>query len=366
MNITAVTMLALALSGVASQSAPTPIGKLTHKGFTVDITPLNGLQNIEMVLTALRQQIDMVAGVKVKPEQRSFFESISIMVTTDAALCGTGLGRYHNQTKTVILCSTVGGGNPLLVRGLLHAYHRQLPETTRNPDVLKFYAEAKAQERLPVRALSDHGEYFANAGTIDIFGRIGRNPGYTREDLKAAQPDAYQWFEKGVRAAVTLKRVARRAERRLRTMTLGERSTGSGLQVAFEFKRSVLFTHSRRAYIQPQMYPARINGFRGLRRWAIAITAMSGRDGMFRKCASPVPLPDCRSAAGLPSRSSQVVRSSTEVRLRPVGATAGQPSHVARPAEAHASAKPRMREGWCARQDSNLRPLAPELNAPSN
>jgi hypothetical protein len=141
-------------------------------------------------------QIDMTVDLKITPELRAFFHSIPIMVTSDTALSGDGMGRYDNQTNTVILRSTIGGGNAILLHELLHAHHRRLPEGTRNPDVLKLYAEAKAQERLPVRALTDHGEYFANGGTIYLFGRIGRNPGFTREDLKTTQPNAYQWFEK--------------------------------------------------------------------------------------------------------------------------------------------------------------------------
>src|SRR5688572_11177044 len=53
-------------------------------------------------------------------------------------------------------------------------------------------------------------------------------------------------------------------------------------------------------------------------------------------------------------------RESPPSRLRRFGGTAFA---MARPAEADASAQPRVSEGWCARQDSNLRPLAPEAKS---
>ena len=116
-------------------------------------------------------------------------------------------------------------------------------------------------------------------------------------------------------------------------MTLGKRSARAGLQVALEFKRGFLGPEFHRHDYAPRTIAGGVNA---------------------KACVVPV-----QSFEHIGSYSNvvpfRIAFTWKRDRLR-----------TARPAEADASAQPRVSEGWCARQGSNLRPTGSKPVALSN
>ena len=79
---------------------------------------------------------------------------------------------------------------------LLHAWQaRMMPGGLRNPDVLRFYNEAKSGQKYNANAffLKDPRELFAVTASLYLVGKVGEPP-FTRQRLKAVQPAYYAWL----------------------------------------------------------------------------------------------------------------------------------------------------------------------------
>ncbi|MEA2949304.1 MAG: hypothetical protein QOI40_4634 [Alphaproteobacteria bacterium] len=170
-------------------------GKLSYRGFTVDMSVVRGAANVAAIEASVKHQIDIAADCGAKPEIISFFRGEEIVLKS-------GLGRKHghfssNNSKRVEIEDTVEPPQkPFVLHELLHAYHfGVLPGRFHNPDVLRFYNRAKTYKLYPANEymMSNEREFFAVTASLYLWGNVDREP-HTRERLKAAQPVYYAWL----------------------------------------------------------------------------------------------------------------------------------------------------------------------------
>jgi hypothetical protein len=84
----------------------------------------------------------------------------------------------------------------VLLHELLHAYHfRVLPGALQNPDLLRFYGNARDDGLYPPDSyvLKNVQEFFAVTGSLYLWGNVDRPP-HTRENLRDKQPLYYKWL----------------------------------------------------------------------------------------------------------------------------------------------------------------------------
>ena len=192
-------------------------------------------------------------------------------------------------------------------------------------------------------------------------------------------------------------------------MTLGKRSARAGLQVALEFKRGFLGPEFHRHDYAPRTIADGVNAkscvvpvqsfehigsYSDVVPFRIAFTSKKLDEALSHIDLTAVIRPTCVSqesngsienrpgmiavcniareqnvsgTANPPGRGSAFAASTSALRAPADKSPLRRDSlRAARPAEADASAQPRVSEGWCARQGSNLRPTGSKPVALSN
>jgi hypothetical protein len=189
-------LLALVAGLAASAGAqPQPAGavsggKLLYRDFTVDVSAVQNDRGFAAITAAVEHQLDIVADCGAKPEVLSFFRSQPIAVSPNAH------HHFSRGTGVEVNPSQLPPQQPVILHELLHAYQAYvLPGGPRNPDILKFYSQAKNGELYPARAyvLVNQLEFFAVTGSLYLWGHVDRPPG-NRETLRARQPEYYAWL----------------------------------------------------------------------------------------------------------------------------------------------------------------------------
>lgn len=180
--------LALAASAFRAQgAAPT---QDSYGGFTID-AGLAPEATREAALASLRTQIDGVNGLKVRQDLLDWFRTVPLVI--DPAIHGPGEFRNGRLAlKDVVMPAE----NPVLLHELLHVWHLQkAPGRGRNPEILAFYAQARASGAFPAQSymLSNPVEFFAMTASVALWGRAARPPG-TRAHLAEVMPDYYDWL----------------------------------------------------------------------------------------------------------------------------------------------------------------------------
>jgi hypothetical protein len=177
----------------AAPSAPAD-GKSTYRGFTVDVTGIQGVPQYDAIMTSTVHQIDIVADCGAKPEQLRFFRSQVIVMAPPAR---GEPGHFDSRNPGVSIAGAVAEPQkPILLHELLHAYHfRVMPGAFRNADVLAYFNRARDSGLYPQNAyvLKNVQEFFAVTASLYLWGHVDRPP-FTREKLKAAQPVYYAWL----------------------------------------------------------------------------------------------------------------------------------------------------------------------------
>ena len=162
-----------------------------YRDHRVDITAAPAGKRRALV-PSIRRQLDIVEDLPISAEALAFFRSISIGV--DPSLHEPGV--YRGSQQVFIIDRPQPENNPVLLHELLHAYHHLvLPQSNRNPDVLKFYQRAKTVSAWPKDAymLSNVGEFFAMTVSVVLFGQAARPPS-TRAAVKENQPIYFDWI----------------------------------------------------------------------------------------------------------------------------------------------------------------------------
>ncbi len=97
---------------------------------------------------------------------------------------------------------------PILLHEYMHVYHfRKLPGGLGNPDILTFYGRAKGGGFYPTRrlVLKNQGEFFAMTASVNLHGRLAREPFHPRRAPPEAADELslpYQYFWPGWRPKV--------------------------------------------------------------------------------------------------------------------------------------------------------------------
>jgi cell division septation protein DedD len=186
-------------------AAPTPVtpapvppdpnivnGKLTYRGFTVDVTAIRSGQDYNAIISSIKHQIDIVADCGAKQEVLRFFQSQPIVVRSDL---GDQSGHF-DRLGVSIEDSVAPQQRPILLHELLHAYHfKAMPDGVQNSDILTFYNRAKSNRFYPDNSyvLSNVKEFFAVTASLYLWGNVDRPP-HTRANLKGTQPVYYAWL----------------------------------------------------------------------------------------------------------------------------------------------------------------------------
>jgi hypothetical protein len=174
---------AFAQSDVAS-------GKLIYRGFTVDVS---GAPDFAAIENSVKHQLDIVADCGAKPEILAFFRSQEIRLRPGS---GDGGGHFDPESLGVTVdASPSPPANPVILHELLYAYHyRVMNGRFRNADILDFYEKAKqAGYQRGANMLRNPQEFFAVTASLYLWGSVDRPP-HTRENLKAKQPEYYDWL----------------------------------------------------------------------------------------------------------------------------------------------------------------------------
>jgi hypothetical protein len=190
----AVATLAAVSAGNRSALAQGGGGTFTYRGFTVDISAATGVADVRALAASLKHQIDIVAGSGVSPAIMSFFKSQQIVVKPGQ---GDGGGHFAANSPGVSVDATVQAPEkPVTLHELLHAYHfRVLPGALQNPDLLRFYNNAKEGELYPPDSyvLKNVQEFFAVTASLYLWGNVDRPP-HDRATLHEKQPVYYKWL----------------------------------------------------------------------------------------------------------------------------------------------------------------------------
>jgi len=169
-------------------------GSFVYRGFTVDMSGAGDLPNPGAIDASLKHQIDIVADCGISPAILDFFKSQEVVVKPGQ---GDGGGHFSKSSKGVTIDAAVDAPEkPVLLHELLHAYHfRVLPGALQNPDLLRFYGNARDDELYPQDSyvLKNVQEFFAVTGSLYLWGNVDRPP-HTRENLREKQPVYYKWL----------------------------------------------------------------------------------------------------------------------------------------------------------------------------
>jgi hypothetical protein len=165
-----------------------------YRGFTVDTTSAQGQPNLKEIVASLKHQIDIVADCSAKPDILAFFRSQEVFVKPGQS---DGGGHFAAGSKGVTIDAAVDAPEkPVLLHELLHAYHfRVLPGALQNPDVLRFYDNARAGVLYPADAyvMKNVQEFFAVTASLYLWGNVDRPP-HNRATLRDRQPVYYRWL----------------------------------------------------------------------------------------------------------------------------------------------------------------------------
>jgi len=164
-----------------------------YHGWHVDLTGAKGAESAAKMVHAVKQQLDIIEHVDLKPDVVDFMRTIPIWANPHAATAGPG---HYGHLKGVDLrVRRLDPHKPIILHEMLHAYHdRKLPEGFKNPDVMRFYERGKTVG-WPADSymLTNNREFFAVTASVYLFGDIRRAP-WSRNELRAKQPRYYQWL----------------------------------------------------------------------------------------------------------------------------------------------------------------------------
>jgi hypothetical protein len=145
------------------------------------------------IAASLAAQIALVQALQVSDEARAFFAAQVITVDREP---GT---KTRAGPRGVFFARVVQPvDNPVLLHELIHRWQLlKMPGGQRNPDVQRFYREAKASGRWPARAymLSNAFEFFAMTASVVLHGEAARPP-FRRENVRAKAPELFAFIVK--------------------------------------------------------------------------------------------------------------------------------------------------------------------------
>lgn len=162
-----------------------------YHGWHIDLTGARGREADAKMIDAVKQQLDIVEGVRLKPQVLQFMRTIRIWANPN----GSSPGHYAGATGVDLRVRALAPEKPIILHELLHAYHgQQLPGGFNNPAIESFFQRA-GTVGWPAGShmLANNREFFATTASTYLFGDIQQPPG-SRSEIRARQPRYYQWL----------------------------------------------------------------------------------------------------------------------------------------------------------------------------
>lgn len=173
------------LGGIAALAAPLPAW--ADDAFRIDWQ--GGAQAPE-VAASLAAQIALVEALRISDDAMEFFRSQVITVDRQPGTrTRAGPHGVFFERRAVPL------DNPVLLHELIHRWQLARMGGPRDPDVVRFYDEARRDRIFPPNAylMTNPFEFFAMAASTVLHGRAARPP-FTRENVKAKMPGLYRFI----------------------------------------------------------------------------------------------------------------------------------------------------------------------------
>ena len=152
-----------------------------------------GGEQTPAIAASLAAQIALVKALRVSDAARDFFAAQVITVDLQP---GT---RTRAGPRGVFFArETQPAANPVLLHELIHRWQLlRMPGGRENPDVLRFYGEARAGGRWPAQSymLTNPFEFFAMTASVVLHGTAAHPP-FRRENVKAKAPELYAFIVK--------------------------------------------------------------------------------------------------------------------------------------------------------------------------
>ncbi len=176
---------------------PQPSLVFTYDGFQVDASAAPRGQSADKTVRQIRAQIDLVQHMSLKPETLAFMRTVPILADP-AKPNAPGESVHYVRGKGVVLrVNKLSPRKPILLSGLLRAYHDQHLDPAARTDVARFRNEVivRTPPVWPKTALmlQSDTDYFALTSSAYLYGAITHEP-YTRANLRQTQPRYYRWL----------------------------------------------------------------------------------------------------------------------------------------------------------------------------
>lgn len=183
---------ATAMTG-ALLAPPAAAASWEYSGWRFDTSGAKGALSPELI-QSFQRQIDMVEGLKIKPEIKRFWRGLTAYVEPTTR---GGPGAYSDIRRRMELSMTPQPkDNPVLLHELIHAWHdQQLSGGFRNPMVRKLFTDAEKSRQFPPQSymMENPVEFIAMCASVVLWGKAARPP-FERANVKAKLPQAYAFI----------------------------------------------------------------------------------------------------------------------------------------------------------------------------
>ncbi|QPH39718.1 anthrax toxin lethal factor-related metalloendopeptidase [Pedobacter endophyticus] len=149
---------------------------------------------------AVKFQIDLLNALRLSDQILNALQKVPIDLVSETQSKRLSPGSYSPLKNRMNISSKIikMRSKPILIHELMHAYqHKVLPDGTSNTAVTKAFDHASKLNMYNAKShmMKNIGEYFACFATTYLYGITGQEP-FTREKIKASQPDLYEFMQK--------------------------------------------------------------------------------------------------------------------------------------------------------------------------
>jgi hypothetical protein len=171
---------------------------LPYRGFQIDDSRVAGMQNLEEVRAAIKEQIDIVWAVGLPAGIITFFQTVQMKVVPIGAMGTISPGLYIAQDKEIRITAGLAPqrNKPILLHELLHAFHDQrIHGGYGNEDIRAFFQLAEQISAYAPKShmMSNQVEFFACSATTYLNGVTAQEP-FKREKVRDCQPLFYAYL----------------------------------------------------------------------------------------------------------------------------------------------------------------------------
>jgi hypothetical protein len=173
------------IAGIAALGLPARAW--AQSGFTID---WQGGEQTPAVAASLAAQIALVERLNISDVAMAYFRSQVITVDREMGTKTRAgpLGIFFERRP-------MPADNPVLLHELIHRWQLERMGGKANPDILRFYKDAKASGAWPPDSymLSNPFEFFAMIASTVLHGCTARPP-YRRENVREKAPELYRFI----------------------------------------------------------------------------------------------------------------------------------------------------------------------------